>query len=255
MSTTALGAAARAVGRFVFPTDCLACQRRTVEAFFRGGVCARCWESLPPRDPNRCDLCDETLQAFEASRCGRCELAPPPFERLLGAAPYRGAARDILLAFKFRGADYLDRHLALVIGERLVLDGPWDEVVSVPARPRASREAPHAATLLGAALARRLHVRFFAARLAKRRETERQSRLPLSRRAANVRGAFRATGPAPERLLLVDDVATSGATLRECAAALVAAGARSVTACCFARASRAEVSLEPRDGLEPGEDS
>jgi predicted amidophosphoribosyltransferase len=89
----------------------------------------------------------------------------------------------------------------------------------------------------------------------KRRETERQSRLPLSQRAGNVRGAFRAIGPAPERVLLVDDVATSGSTTRECAASLSAAGARDVTVCCFARASRADVSMEPLEEMEPLEDT
>jgi len=255
MSLPAIGATARAVGRFLFPTVCLSCGLREVEAFFRGGVCARCWESLPQPDPNRCDLCDEALPAFEATRCGRCLLEPPLFERLLAATPYRGTARNILLAFKFRGADYLARHLAFVMADRLPLDEPWDEIVSVPAGPRTRRAAPHAATLLAAALSRRLGAPFSPARLSKRRETERQRRLPLALRAGNVRGAFRAVRPAPARLLLVDDVATSGATARECAAVLSAAGARRVTVACFARASRTDVGLEPPDGMEPREDS
>jgi predicted amidophosphoribosyltransferase len=256
MSLPAIGAAARAVGRFLFPTTCLACGMREVEAFFRGGVCARCWESVPHPDPNRCDLCDEALPWLEATRCGRCLLEPPPFTRLLAAAPYRGAARSILLAFKFRGADFLDRHLSSMMAERLSLAGPWDEITSVPAGPRARQAAPHAATLLGAALSRRLGIPFSSGRLVKRRDTERQSRLPLSLRAGNVRGAFRAVRPAPEHVLLVDDVATSGSTAHECAASLAAAGARHITVCCFARASRTDVGLEPpEEGMEPLEDT
>jgi len=255
MALPAIGAAARAVGRFLFPTACLSCGLREVEAFFRGGVCARCWESVPRPDPSRCDLCDETLPALEASRCGRCLLEAPPFARLLGAAPYRGAARSILLAFKFRGADFLDRHLATMMAERLPLEGPWDEITSVPAGARARDAAPHAATLLGAALSHRVGVAFSPGRLVKRRETLRQSGLPLSLRAGNVRGAFRAVRPAPAGVLLVDDVATSGSTARECAASLLAAGARRVTVCCFARASRSDVGLEPPDEMEPPEDT
>ena len=255
MMLPAIGAAARAVGRFLLPTTCLSCGLREVEVFLRGGVCAFCWESVPHPDPERCGLCDEALPSLDATRCGRCLLEPPPFARLLAAAPYRGSARSILLAFKFRGADFLDRHLARMMAERLPLAAPWEEITSVPAGARARGAAPHAATLLGAALSRRLGIPFSSGRLVKRRETERQSRLPLSQRADNVRGAFRAIGPAKDRVLLVDDVATSGSTARECAASLSAAGAREVTVCCFARASRTDVAMEPTEGMEPLEDT
>jgi predicted amidophosphoribosyltransferase len=235
---------ARALAGFVFPSRCLACATEPVRAFFRGGVCEPCWAALP-RDASRCDTCDESLPALDASRCGRCLLDPPPYSRLFAAAPYRASARGILLAFKFRGADYLAPRLADVMIERLALPPDLDEIAAVPATPRASRRAPHAADLLAAALARRLGRPFARGRIAKRRETERQSGLPLERRAENVRGAFRASRPAPARVLLVDDVATSGATARECTRALLAAGASEVAVACFARASRHDIALEP----------
>lgn len=237
-------AIARALAGFVFPSRCLACATEPVRAFFRGGVCEPCWAALPRADDSRCDTCDESLPALDALRCGRCLLDPPPYSRLVAAAPYRSAARRILLAFKFRGADYLAPRLAGLMVERLALPDV-DEIAAVPATPRARRRAPHAADLLAAALARRLGRPFVRGRIAKRRETERQSGLPLERRAENVRGAFRASRPAPPRVLLVDDVATSGATARECARALLAAGAREVAVACFARASRQDIALEP----------
>jgi ComF family protein len=250
LSGPAPRAIARALARLVFPSRCLACETGPVETFFRGGVCEACWEALPPPDPARCAVCDEALPAVEAERCGRCLLDPPPFARLLAATPYRGSARDVLLAFKFRGADYLAPRLAGLMAQRLALPADLDEVAAVPATPRARRRAPHAAELLAAALARLLARPFARGRLEKRRETQRQSGLPAERRAENVRGAFRARGPAPPRILLVDDVATSGATARECARALLAAGAEEVIVWCFARASRTDVRLEP----EPGEE-
>jgi len=60
-----------------------------------------------------------------------------------------------------------------------------------------------------------------------------------------VRGAFRAAGRPAERVLLVDDVATSGATARECSRRLIGAGARAVNVWCFARASRADLPEPP----------
>ncbi len=128
---------------------------------------------------------------------------------------------------------------------RLEPPGPVGEVTAVPSTRRARRAGDHAAELLGAAVAARLGAPFAPRRLEKARETERQSGLPLLRREANVRGAFRARAGCPDTVLLVDDVATSGATARECARRLRRAGARTVIVWCFARASRDDVDLEP----------
>ena len=121
-----------------------------------------------------------------------------------------------------------------------------DEVTAVPATPRARRaRGYHPAEVLAAALARRLDLPFAAGRLVKTRETEIQSRLPAAARSGNVCGAFHVRGTPGRRILLVDDVATSGSTARECAGRLARAGANAVTVWCFARASRTD--LHPID--------
>jgi predicted amidophosphoribosyltransferase len=242
--------AAVALARFLFPSRCLACRARPVERLWHGGVCDACWDGIPSLPSWRCAICDEPLDFTAALRCGRCLIAPPPYAALRAAAPYRGAAREILLAFKFRGADYLARHLAACMAERLEVPEGIGEVAVVPATKHVRRGTEHAAELLGAAVAARLSLPFAPRRLEKIRETERQRSLPLSRREANVRGAFRARSGCPDGVLLVDDVATSSATARECARRLRRAGARSITVWCFARASRDDVDLEPA-GLPP----
>jgi ComF family protein len=191
----------------------------------------------------RCAVCAESLAAADAEQCGRCLIHPPAFRALRAAAPYRGSARSILLAFKFRGADYLGPHLARIIVERIGAgEVVPQEVTAVPATGRARRRRGyHAATVLAEAIAERLGVRFAAGRLRKVRETARQSGLALERRRSNVRGAFRVTGTPGRCILLVDDVATSGWTARECASALAGAGAKEVDVWCFARASRDDV--------------
>jgi predicted amidophosphoribosyltransferase len=90
-------------------------------------------------------------------------------------------------------------------------------------------------------VARRLRLPLARRGLVKIRETEVQSLLPASARVSNVARAFRAPRPAAGHVLLVDDVATSGATARECARRLARAGARAVTVWCFARASRSDL--------------
>jgi ComF family protein len=231
---------ARALVDFLLPSLCLACERRHVERLLRGGVCDECWDSLPLPAQSRCARCAEELGLPEAEAlCGRCLLEPPPFVALCAAAPYRGAARDILVAFKFRQADFLAPHLAEVMSGRIGLPEAVREVVAVPATPRARwRRGFHPADCLGRAVAPRVGLPFAAGRLEKVRETRVQSELPARERPANVHGAFRVRGRPGRHILLVDDVATSGATARECARVLGAAGAEAVTVWCFARASR-----------------
>jgi predicted amidophosphoribosyltransferase len=252
---------ARAAAGFLLPSRCLACGSHDVDELCRGGVCRDCWAEIPAHDGPRCAVCGETLPAAvsaDAETCGRCLLDPPAFARLLSAAPYRGTARAMLLAFKFRGADYLGPRLAEEMLRRLPPPEDCASVAAVPATDRARRtRGYHPAEVLAAAVAERLALPFRRGLLRKTRDTLVQSRVPAAGRAANVRGAFQADlhrafrgGEKPAGgVLLIDDVATSGATARECARRLAAAGASPVTVWCFARASRLDI--HPRiDSLE-----
>lgn len=235
----------REIASFLFPSRCLACDRNPVTQFFRGGVCGSCWRALPPPDPWRCERCDESLPGVEPSLCGRCLIDPPAFESLRAAAPYRGSAREILRGFKFRSADYLGARMASAMEKRLSPPPSFEEVVAIPATARGRRRRGyHPAEVLAVALCHRLGHDLSRERLEKTRETEIQSRLPASRRAANVRGAFRVRGRPARSLLLVDDIATSGATARECTRLLRAAGAEHIFVWCFARASRNDIEPE-----------
>jgi predicted amidophosphoribosyltransferase len=228
----------RPLADFLLASLCHACREPLAE-FFSGGVCAACWRALPGPPPARCGRCDEPLPAAAVPRCGRCLLDPPAFESLRAAAPYRGIARRVLLALKFRGADELAPHLAARILARLGPPPDVDLVVAVPSFRRLRFFGPRrAADLIAGVLARQLRLPISRRVLVKIRRTRRQSGLPLARRVENVRGAFRAHTRVPARVLLVDDVATSGATARACAAALKKGGAREVHVWCFARAAR-----------------
>jgi len=152
---------------------------------------------------------------------------------------YRGALERVLHAFKYERHDFFAAPFAELIETTLRARGDlaFDAVVAVPMhRSKLRRRGYNQAELLARAVARRIGVRAERSLLAKREETAAQSKLARAARAANVRRAF-AASPRAEGLaiLLVDDVSTTGETIRACASALLRAGAARVCAAVVAK--------------------
>ena len=227
----------------VLPAACLGCGEPLLARHSALNLCPACRARIRSLPAAVCAVCGRPLaglaNAPQGLRCPACRAHSPAFERLLALWSYEPPVDAVLLALKFRRLDYLGRHLAAEIlaslSDRLpALDG----VVAVPLhwRRRLTR-GYNQAELIAAPIAAGLGVPLLAA-LAKPRATRPQSRLPRKERMANLRKAFAVRRPdriAGRRLLLVDDVATTGATLDAAAAALKAAGAAAVVALVVAR--------------------
>jgi ComF family protein len=232
----------------VFPACCPVCDG-TLGAGRRDPLCGACWEGIARLGPPCCESCGRPLAALPSlgavadtavtRHCGACLLAPPPFAWARSAARYAGVVREALHALKFERAPALARPLADLTVEQwgAALPAPVDGVVPVPlGRDRLRTRGYNQAALLADRVARRLGVPTRGRWLERARETTPQSELPAAARRANVRGAFRAApAVAGRRVLLVDDVWTTGATVAECAGALVAAGADGVAVLTVAR--------------------
>jgi ComF family protein len=148
---------------------------------------------------------------------------------------YRGSLEKVLRALKFERHDFLDDALAALLEETL-RDREFDVVAGVPMHAAKERKRGYnQAELLARALARRIDVPCDML-LTRRGEKVAQSLLPKQARAANVRGAFHASPRAKgQSILIVDDICTTGETLRACAKALVRAGASRVCAVAVAK--------------------
>jgi ComF family protein len=149
---------------------------------------------------------------------------------------YGGAIAQAVVRFKYDPEPALARPLGELLRRGLPLLGMFvpDVVVPVPLHgTRLAERGFNQAALLAAPLARELRVPLEARGLVRVRDTPQQSALDRQRRLANVSGAFRARDAAilcAKRVLLVDDVRTTGATLAACEQALCMAGARAVRA-------------------------
>ncbi len=219
----------------LFPPRCGACEA-WLAARPRLGLCEPCHEVLELNDRVRCERCD---LPGEVTLCERCARQLPAFERLRAPWVYGGPMADLVVATKFHGRE----DLAAALGRLLAEDGAArslaagaSALVPVPLGRRRQRERGYnqsavIARVVGAAWG--LPVRYD---LRRTRDTQPQSDLPLDQRRDNVRAAFVARGALSGKVVLVDDVVTSGETVSQAAAALTAAGAEPVAVVAVARA-------------------
>ena len=201
---------------------------------------------LPLEAASFCTRCglpfEANLPAGGDPLCGLCRLAPPAFDVARSFGVYEGDLRRLVHLLKYDGMRPLAKALAAKMASVVPRVGAVELVVPVPLHRsrRWSREF-NQAELLARELSRLAGIPCRPGGLRRVRSTSPQAGLSHRQRRENVRGAFAATDAAcikGRRVLLVDDVMTTGATLDACARVLKVAGARYVGSLTLARAKR-----------------
>jgi ComF family protein len=206
------------------------------------------WSRVAFLEAPVCDGCGLPFdyEMGEGVRCAACEARPRAFSRARAACLYDEHSRDLILQFKHADrtdlADLFSRWLGRAAAD-LIEDA--DAVVPVPMHPlRLIRRRYNQAAEMARPLARRAGLPYWPGALKRKRAGESQAGKSGAGRRRNVAGAYACpagweTRLKDKRILLVDDVMTTGATAEACARALIKAGARRVDLAVIARVREA----------------
>jgi predicted amidophosphoribosyltransferase len=220
----------------LLPQRCLVCSAAGPQ------LCAGCRAALPVLGPPLCERCGAPT-AWPVRRCIECAGRRLAFATARAAVAYDESVRLLVAGWKERGLRRLADDAGAVVAERLAHPG-HDAILTFvpPDRGRRLERGYHPAERLAVALASRWRLPCEPL-LARSGRSRRQRGLSLPERRRNVTGAFSAK-PVPQvRIVLIDDVYTSGATVSAAASALRAAGARRIEVVTFARALRGASSV------------
>ena len=214
----------------LLPLRCVACgvPSRT--------ICEPCLAGLRRLGSPCCERCGAPT-AWPVKRCDECRGRRLAFASARSAVAYDAGAKALVSAWKERGLRGLADDAGSLVAEVVPRPRAYTITYIPPDAHRALKRGHHPAEGLARALESRWQLPAVAL-LERTRPAPPQRGLGLAERRRNVRGGFRALGRAPSRIVLVDDVYTSGASAAAAASALRSAGARHVDVITFARAVR-----------------
>ncbi|NDF12916.1 MAG: ComF family protein [Proteobacteria bacterium] len=225
----------------LLPARCIACG---VQVDTPGSVCAHCWKELHFITSNACITCGHPFEAPvpEGTRCGHCISEPPEYTHARAVLRYDDHSRPLVTRFKYGDALHGTRSFArwmAAAGSDILRDA--DMLIPVPLhRLRLLHRRYNQSAILAHAIGKHTGVAVRPQGLVRHKRTPAQAGLSKSARNENVKHAFRV--PASERarlsgkhVVLIDDVMTTGATIRECTRVLLKNGVASVRILTLAR--------------------
>lgn len=218
--------------RIFYPSVCPVCKKSSSPP--HEPFCSVCWNSIVPYNSSRCDICGLPLPE-DTGICGECLRKKPYFNKVIFFGLYHGILKEAIHYFKYNGR----RGLSRPMGEFFLrMDIPRaDMIVPVPLHhKRLKQRGFNHASILAKRLSEIKCVPLNLNLLMKMRETPAQVSLKREDRLKNLRNAFVVTEKlSGEKVILIDDVLTTGATASECSKVLLNAGALEVKVVVLAR--------------------
>jgi competence protein ComFC len=218
---------------WLFPPNCGGCDRFGVK------WCDECRSSVVKLDTNVCTICGKPQPYPQV--CPECVAQAPYYDATVSWALYRGPLRTAIHRLKYGGDLGLGEYFSRMLIEKLCMV-PWllDLVLPVPmSSSHAAQRGYNQADLLARPVAYNLNLPYKPGLIKKARENRSQVGLTRIEREENVKDAFEVTERIyrNQRVLVIDDIMTTGSTLNSCAKALKEAGAAAVYGLTLARAA------------------
>lgn len=214
------------------------------------GLCEECKSAILPDAGHACFVCGEpmdgSLHAAGIIRCGECRVKPPPFDMTVFAFRYEGNSRNLIRRFKFGGrtrlAGTIIAPMLCAKLQRLAKMDGVDMIIPVPLHHRRLlKRGFNQSYLLAREIGATFSIGVSADVIYRKTYTAAQFSKTRAQRKANVRNIFKLRHSAMlegKRILLVDDIMTTGATMSEVAGVLKKGGAKSVVCATAARVGK-----------------
>ena len=228
----------------LFPPECPACGTVLIadgEQLF----CPECLSTINFTTSPLCTSCGLPFTVTEGANhlCEDCILAPPPFSMARALGKYEGSLLDVIHLFKYHGnvsaGEALGRMMAKARYDSLAI-GNYSLIIPVPLHLKKLRDRGfNQSLILASQISKMFSIPLDFTTLRRVIHTESQVGLSRQKRAANVRGAFEITDQSRiknKKVLLIDDVYTTGSTAKECSKILAQNGAEEVAVLTLARA-------------------
>ncbi|UCG34941.1 MAG: ComF family protein [Candidatus Omnitrophota bacterium] len=206
----------------IYPPLCFACERKIQEGY----LCPECQDKVEYLFPPLCRLCSRPLSYKNSYLCSGCIGKKSPFKRVISITAYKEPMTKLLHLFKYKNYDYLGRflsHLMIQHIERIGLDlSCYQAIIPVPLHPFRRKERGYNQTeLLAKQIANHFQIPLRNDIIYQKKDKTSQTKLKKEQREKAMQGVFIAKESLKgKNIVLIDDILTTGSTLKECALTL-----------------------------------
>ena len=220
----------------VYPNQCIVC-RQVIEFKTNKWRCPSCIGEMKPISGKTCDICGVPISVDGI--CSNCSYRKPYYKKAYCAYEYKGSVKEAIHNIKFRDRPQNIRYFADKVFEYAVQNGfeGADIITFVPMHPQKQRERGYNQSAILAKYLAKYKTGRYEKLLKKIKNTPNQHDLKREERLKNLKDSFVVADENKvkgKKILLVDDIYTTGATVNECAKVLMKAGAKSVEVVCIA---------------------
>ncbi len=219
----------------LFPSFCPICNSPS-NNYKTSPICNDCWKEIKPIEGYTCGICKRPVESADIQICAECYRERPLYLRAMAFGFYEGILREAIHLYKFSQIKRLVKPISALMYNLDVPD--VDFIVPVPlTKERLKKRGFNQSLLLANNLSKKFGISLSSNLLIKVKETEYQSLLGRKDRLMSLKGAFNTKERIDNmKVIIVDDVTTTGTTLNECSRALLKAGAKEVYSIIIARA-------------------